>query len=112
MLVHVKKRWDKCPRNELISTSPNDKRNKLRNGAKRKASFDAYVWQFVGGKPKINLPKTAKDVPTRTVESDLLSKDLKKRGMSFVGSTMIYAYMQAIGMVNDHTLDCFKSSAS
>lgn len=73
-------------------------------------SFDAYVWQFVGGKPKINLPKTPKDVPTKTAESDLLSKDLKKRGMSFVGSTIIYAYMQAIGMVNDHTLDCLKSS--
>jgi DNA-3-methyladenine glycosylase I len=75
-------------------------------------SFDAYVWQFVDGKPKINLPKTTKDVPTKTAESDLLSKDLKKRGMSFVGSTIIYAYMQAIGMMNDHTLDCFKSGAS
>jgi len=72
-------------------------------------TFDAYVWNFVGGSPIINRPKTSKDVPTRTHQSDALSKDLKKRGMSFVGSTIIYAYMQAIGMVNDHTADCFKA---
>src|SRR6185436_14688624 len=72
-------------------------------------SFDAYIWRFVGGKPKINRPKTMKDVPQKTPESDALSKDLKKRGMSFVGSSIIYAYMQAIGMVNDHTRDCFKA---
>ncbi len=70
-------------------------------------SFDSYVWQFVGGKPKINRPKSMKQVPVVTAESDALSKDLKKRGMSFVGSTIIYAYMQAVGMVNDHTSDCF-----
>ena len=70
-------------------------------------SFSNYIWQFVGGKPKINLPKTIKDIPSRTLESDLLSKDLKKRGMSFVGSTIIYAHMQATGMVNDHMEDCF-----
>jgi DNA-3-methyladenine glycosylase I len=71
-------------------------------------SFDVYVWRFTGGKPKKNAPKTLKDIPARTPESDALSKDLKKRGMTFVGSTIIYAYMQAIGMVNDHTRDCFR----
>lgn len=70
-------------------------------------SFDNYVWRFIGNKPKINYPKTLKDVPVTTTESDALSKDLKKRGMSFVGSTIIYAYMQAIGMVNDHMINCF-----
>ena len=72
-------------------------------------SFDSYVWRFVGGEPKINLPKTIRDLPARTPESDALSKDLKKRGMSFVGSTIIYAQMQATGMVNDHTADCFRA---
>ncbi len=71
-------------------------------------SFDEYVWRFVGKKPIVNHPKTMKDIPNRTPESDSLSRDLKKRGMSFVGSTIIYAYMQAIGMVNDHIKDCFR----
>lgn len=74
-------------------------------------SFDAYIWQFVGGRPKINRPKTLKDIPARTPESDALSKDLKKRGMTFVGSTIIYAHMQATGLVNDHTRDCFRYKA-
>ncbi|MEI8321349.1 MAG: DNA-3-methyladenine glycosylase I [Alphaproteobacteria bacterium] len=65
-------------------------------------SFDAYVWAFVGGAPKINNPKTHQDISVRTKESDALSKDLKRRGMSFVGSTIMYAYMQAVGLVNDH----------
>lgn len=69
-------------------------------------SFDRYVWSFVGGRPKINRWRTMKQVPAATPESDALSKDLKKRGFRFVGSTIVYAYMQAIGMVNDHTLDC------
>jgi DNA-3-methyladenine glycosylase I len=73
-------------------------------------SFDAYVWSFVGGKPMLHRPKTSKDVPPRTPESDALSKDLKKRGMSFVGSTIMYAFMQATGMVNDHTVGCFKAA--
>lgn len=72
-------------------------------------SFDAFVWQFVGAKPQINHPKTLEEVPTKTKESDALSKELKQRGMKFVGSTIIYAYMQAVGMVNDHLSDCFKS---
>ena len=71
-------------------------------------SFDRYVWRFVGDKPKVNRWATTKRVPATTSESDALSKDLKKRGFRFVGSTIVYAYMQAIGMVNDHTTDCFR----
>lgn len=71
-------------------------------------SFDAYLWQFVGGKPLQNNRKALVNVPATTKESDALSKDLKKRGMTFVGSTIIYAYMQGIGMVNDHIADCFR----
>lgn len=70
-------------------------------------SFDRYVWQFVGGKPKITRWKKRNQVPAMTAESDALSKDLKKRGFRFVGSTIMYAYMQAVGLVNDHTGDCF-----
>lgn len=73
-------------------------------------SFDAYVWRFVGGKPIINHWKSMRQVPATTAVSDALSKDLKKRGFRFVGSTIIYAYMQAIGMVNDHTQGCFRHS--
>ncbi|MBP9838267.1 MAG: DNA-3-methyladenine glycosylase I [Proteobacteria bacterium] len=73
-------------------------------------SFDKYVWEFVNNKTIVNKRKTLKDIPARTAESDLLAKDLKKRGMSFVGSTIIYAYMQAIGMVNDHLTTCFRHS--
>lgn len=71
-------------------------------------SFDKYVWSFVGGNPRVNRPVSMKEVPASTPESDALSKDLKKRGMSFVGSTIIYAYMQAIGMVDDHLAECFR----
>ena len=70
-------------------------------------SFDRYVWQFVGGKPLINRRRRMSDVPATSPESDALSKDLKKRGFRFVGSTIVYAYMQAVGMVNDHTVGCF-----
>jgi DNA-3-methyladenine glycosylase I len=71
-------------------------------------SFDAYVWRFVGGKPLDNARRSLSEVPARTAESDALSKDLKKRGFTFVGSTICYAFMQAVGMVNDHTIDCFR----
>ncbi|WP_420576587.1 DNA-3-methyladenine glycosylase I [Ekhidna sp.] len=71
-------------------------------------TFDKYIWQFVGGKPIVNSWKTMKEVPVTTRESDALSKDLKKRGFKFVGSTTMYAHMQAIGLVNDHTTDCFR----
>ena len=73
-------------------------------------SFDRYVWGFVGGKPKINRWITMKQVPANTPESDTLSKDLKKRDFRFVGSTIVYAYMQAVGLVSDHTIDCFVQS--
>jgi DNA-3-methyladenine glycosylase I len=71
-------------------------------------SFDSYVWAFVGGKPLQNAWKRADQVPASTVESDALGKDLKRRGFKFVGSTIMYAFMQATGMVNDHTTDCFR----
>jgi DNA-3-methyladenine glycosylase I len=71
-------------------------------------SFDAYVWPFVGGKPIVNRWRRQKDVPPTTKESDALSQDLKARGFKFVGSTIIYAHMQATGLVNDHLVDCFR----
>lgn len=71
-------------------------------------SFDAYIWQFTGGKPIQNAWKSIKQVPASTRDSDAMSKDLKKRGFMFVGSTIMYAHMQATGMVNDHTTDCFR----
>jgi DNA-3-methyladenine glycosylase I len=69
-------------------------------------SFDSYIWQFVGGAPKINRPKTMQEVPARTPESDAMSRDLRRRGFRFVGSTICYAFMQAVGMVNDHLEQC------
>ncbi len=71
-------------------------------------SFDKYIWQFVAGKTKKNSRKNLKDIPAKTPESDAMSKDLIKRGFKFVGSTICYAFMQAVGMVNDHTIDCFR----
>ncbi|MEQ8925535.1 MAG: DNA-3-methyladenine glycosylase I [Fulvivirga sp.] len=73
-------------------------------------SFNKYIWQFVGGKPIVNHWKEMKDCPATTKESDALSKDLKKRGFKFVGSTVIYAHMQACGLVNDHLTTCFRHS--
>ncbi|MEO8051696.1 MAG: DNA-3-methyladenine glycosylase I [Acidobacteriota bacterium] len=74
-------------------------------------SFDAYVWRFVGGRPIDGKRKSRAEVPAKTAESDALSKDLQKRGLNFVGSTITYAYMQAVGLVNDHTTDCFRYRA-
>jgi DNA-3-methyladenine glycosylase I len=71
-------------------------------------SFDAYVWRFVDGRPQRNTWRGMADVPARTAESDAMSQDLKKRGFRFVGSVICYAFMQAVGMVNDHTVDCFR----
>ena len=71
-------------------------------------SFDKYIWSFVDHKPIINKFKKLKDFPANTKESDIMSKDLKKRGFGFVGTTICYAFMQAVGMVNDHTIDCFR----
>ena len=71
-------------------------------------SFDKYIWQFVGGKPKQTRLKSSRDVAARTAESDAMSKDLKQRGFRFVGSTICYAFMQAVGIVNDHAQDCHR----
>jgi DNA-3-methyladenine glycosylase I len=71
-------------------------------------SFDAYVWRFVGGEPRLNAWKAMNQVPPRTEESDALSRDLRRRGFTFVGSTICYAFMQAVGLVNDHTVGCFR----
>jgi len=71
-------------------------------------SFDAYCWRFVDGRPRVNRWKAMKEIPATSHESDAFSKDLKRRGFSFVGSTVIYAHMQAVGMVNDHLIGCFR----
>lgn len=104
---------------ETLCSNPYIIRNRLKIYSVRKnaqaflqiqnelGSFDAYVWSFVNGRPIINHWQHFKEVPTSTHESNALSKDLKKRGMTFVGSTIIYAYMQAIGMVNDHLKTCW-----
>jgi len=74
-------------------------------------TFEGYIWQFVNGAPRVNRWKSLTRVPARSLESDAMSKALKKRGFSFVGSTICYAFMQAVGMVNDHTLQCFRHDA-
>jgi len=71
-------------------------------------SFDSYCWRFVDGRPKLNRRKAMREIPATSRESDAFSKDLKRRGFRFVGSTIVYAHMQAVGMVNDHLVDCFR----
>lgn len=105
---------------EALRDNPEIIRNRLKIYAARKnaqafldiqkeyQTFDAYLWGFVNGKPVMNHRKSFDDVPATTAESNALSKDLKKRGMTFVGSTIIYAFMQAVGMVNDHTTGCWR----
>jgi DNA-3-methyladenine glycosylase I len=104
---------------ELLA-NPGIVRNRLKIGAAIKnarafltvqqefGSFDAYIWQFVGGVPRKNACRSMREIPARSAESDAMSKDLQKRGFSFVGSTICYAFMQALGMVNDHVVDCFR----
>ena len=104
---------------ESLLGNPNIIRNRLKVYSARKnakifldiqkefGSFNSYLWSFVDNTPQINSPKSIKELRTSSPESDALSKDLKKRGMSFVGSTIIYAYMQAVGLVNDHVQGCF-----
>jgi DNA-3-methyladenine glycosylase I len=104
---------------EKLMADPGIVRNRLKiAGAVRNArafleiqrefgTFDTYCWGFVGGRPKVNRWRTMR-IPATTPESDALSKDLKRRGFTFVGSTVIYAYMQAVGLVNDHLVDCFR----
>ncbi|PIQ96762.1 MAG: DNA-3-methyladenine glycosylase I [Nitrospinae bacterium CG11_big_fil_rev_8_21_14_0_20_56_8] len=71
-------------------------------------TFDRYIWQFVGGQPRVNRRRSPGDIPARTAESDAMSQDLKRRGFKFAGSTICYAFMQAVGMVNDHAVNCFR----
>ena len=98
-------------RNRLkISASTDNARAFLRI-QKEFGSFDAYIWGFVGGKPRQNAWESLKQLPARTEVSDAMSKDLRKRCFRFVGSTICYAYMQAVGLVNDHTTDCFRRKA-
>ena len=95
-------------RNRLKINSAIRNANAVLEIKKEFGSLDAYLWGFVKGVPLENAWKTMSEVPVKTELSDQISKDLKKRGLNFVGSTIIYAFMQAIGMVNDHTIDCFR----
>ena len=111
--------YDEAKVAELLA-DPGIIRNRLKVGAaisnaqsfleiqNQHGSFDEYIWQFVGGEPKINRWQTLADLPATTPEADLMSRTLKKAGFRFVGSTICYAFMQATGMVNDHTVDCFR----
>ena len=112
-------RYDRRKRQQLLR-DPGIVRNKLKIEAavgnakaflrvqEEFGSFGRYIWQFVGGKPRISRWKSLRQVPPRSAESDAMSKDLKRRGFRFVGSTICYAFMQAVGLVNDHTVDCFR----
>ena len=105
---------------DALRENPNIIRNRLKiNSARRNAqivlaiqkefgSFDAYVWSFVANKPRVNRWRSLQEIPAATVESDALSCGLKKRGMNFVGSTIMYAFMQAVGMVDDHIQECWR----
>ena len=95
-------------RNRLKVESAIHNAHRFMEVQKEFGSFDAYCWTFVGGKPKKNRFSPGDKVPATTAESDAFSKDLKKRGFKFVGSTVIYAHMQAVGMVNDHLTTCFR----
>ena len=95
-------------RNRLKVASSVKNAKAFLNVQKEFGSFDRYIWQFVGGKPKVNKRRSIDQVPARTAESDAMSKDLKQRGFNFVGSTICYAFMQAVGMVNDHWVECFR----
>lgn len=95
-------------RNRLKIQSAIDNASAFLAIQKEFGSFDRYVWPFVGGKPKMNHWNSLKQVPAFTAESDALSKDLKKRGFRFVGTTIMYAFMQATGLVNDHLTTCFR----
>src|ERR1700734_1130842 len=111
-------RYDKRKSRALLA-DPGTVRNRLKIAStisnaqaflavqKEFGTFDCYIWQFVGGKPKKNKWTTSRGVPARTRESDAMSQDLKRRGFRFVGTTICYAFMQATGMVNDHARDCF-----
>ena len=105
---------------DKLTTDPRIVRNRIKIAAavknaraflavqKEFGSFDTYCWQFVNGRPRHNRWKSVRQIPATTAESDAFSSDLKRRGFSFVGSTVIYAHMQAVGMVNDHLVDCYR----
>jgi DNA-3-methyladenine glycosylase I len=105
---------------EAVLQDPGIVRNRLKVFSARKnalaflavqrefGSFDAFLWAFVGGKPKVNHPRALTDVPAVTPEAEALSKALKKRGFTFVGPTIMHAYMQSMGLVNDHLITCWK----
>lgn len=95
-------------RNRLKIRSAVDNAKAFLRVQKEFGSFDRYIWQFVGGKPKVNSRESSRHIPAKTAESDAMSKDLKKRGFRFVGSTICYAFMQATGLVNDHVAECFR----
>lgn len=95
-------------RNRLKIQSTKINAQKFIEVQKEFGSFSNYIWQFVGGKPIVNKWKSSKDIPAKTKEAEAMSKDLKKRGFKFVGPTICYAFMQAAGMVNDHTTDCLR----
>ena len=101
-------RNDGIVRNRLKIAAAIKNAKAFREVQKEFGTFDAYIWQFVSGQPIINKRKSLKDVPPTTPQSDALSRDLRKRGFTFVGSTICYAFMQAVGMVNDHLVDCFR----
>ncbi|UCG92009.1 MAG: DNA-3-methyladenine glycosylase I [candidate division WOR-3 bacterium] len=95
-------------RNRLKIKATINNAQKFLEAQKEFGSFDRYIWRFVDHRPIQHKFKSLSELPTRTVESDMMSKDLKKRGFKFVGSTICYAFMQAVGMVNDHTINCFR----
>ena len=95
-------------RNRLKIASAVNNAKRFLEVQKEFGTFDAYIWQFVNGKPITNRFKSMQEIPATTKESDAMSKDLKKRGFKFVGPTICYAHMQATGMVNDHVVDCFR----
>ncbi len=97
-------------RNRLKIASAVSNAKAFLNVQKEFGSFDRYLWQFVDGKPKVNAWRSGQRVPASTPDSDAMSKDLKNRGFNFVGSTICYAFMQAVGMVNDHSIECFRYS--
>ena len=99
-------------RNRLKITSAIKNAKEFLKTQKEFGSFDAYLWSFVNGKPVKNNFKSLKEIPAKTELSDKLSKDLKQRGFSFVGSTIMYAHLQAVGIVNDHLIDCFRRKES
>jgi DNA-3-methyladenine glycosylase I len=96
-------------RNRLKVAAAIDNARAFLQVQKEHGSFDRYIWSFVGGKPKRNRLKAGARPPAQTAEAEAMSRDLKKRGFRFVGPTICYAFMQAVGMVNDHTADCFRA---